>query len=175
VNEFLKHPEMLALRKFCIKDANINKFQILCLPENLTSAARRVELVDAGNTIDLVKKLKEAGIPCGASYDLTPEAKTITRRGNDVWLGTVWILSYIALPFFLDVLANMVTSRKQSKVHVNLRIRRDSEVVQIDYSGDGKTLSQVLNGFQSERSSTATQKRLGKSRKRSKRAAKRVR
>lgn len=150
-----EHPELRALRNFGVSDATIESFEVLCLPENVTDASSQEQLIDAGDAADFAKLLKEANIRCATSYDLTPEAKIIDRRGADIWLGIIWFLGCIALPLCLNVLANMLVSRstaptkqtkvtRQQRVHVKLRIRRANDVDELDYSGDAKTLRQLL-------------------------------
>lgn len=157
-SEMFEHPELLAVRNFGIAPDEIAKFQVLCLPENVRQASSRDELVDAGDALDLAKRLREAGVDTATSYELTPEAKTIERRGGDLWFGVVWVLSSVALPFFISVLANMVTGWRTSKAgsrtggkapeaHIKLRLKRGENVVNIDYSGDGETLVDVLQAL----------------------------
>ncbi len=153
-----EHPELRALQSFGVTTEAMGKFQVLCLPENVREASSRGELVDAGNALDLAKLLKEAGVSTATSYDLTPEAKTIERRGGDWWFGVVWVLGNVALPFFISVLANMVTGWRESKgkskaptAHIKLRLKRGENVVNIDYSGDGDTLVDVLNALKRDR------------------------
>jgi len=156
--DLFEHPELRALRNFGVAPDLIETYQVLCIPENVREASTRGELVDAGNALDLVKALREAGVDTAASYELTPEAKTIERRGGDLWFGIVWVLGSVALPFFISVLANMVTGWRSSKpgsatsgkaptAHIKLRLKRGENVVNIDYSGDGETLVDVLQAL----------------------------
>jgi hypothetical protein len=154
------HPELRAVRNFGVSAGAIEDYQVLCLPENLLAASSREELVDADDAVDLAKQLREAGVATATSYELTPEAKTIERRGGDLWFGIVWVLNDVALPFFVSVLANMLTGwrtpksgdgshndQKQPVAHIKLRIKRGENYVNIDYSGDGETLVDVLQAL----------------------------
>lgn len=152
------HPELRAVHNLGVSDDAIHKYEVVFLPENVLSVSSREELVDADDAVDLAKGLREQGVKAATSYELTPEAKTIERRGGDLWFGIVWILSSVALPFFVSVLANMVTGWRASRttpgqggkepvVHIKLRVKRGENVVDIDYSGDGDTLVEVLHAL----------------------------
>jgi hypothetical protein len=152
------HPELRAVRNLGVADNALEKYQVVFLPENILGASSREELVDADDSVDLAKRLREAGVETATSYELTPEAKTVERRGAELWFGIVWVLREVALPFFVSVLANMVTSWRTSRsgsgdrgklpvAHIKLRIKRGENFVNIDYSGDGETLVDVLQAL----------------------------
>jgi hypothetical protein len=149
-----EHPELAKLRTFGVADEQIEPFQVLCLPENLTTANRKEELRDAYDAISLAKRLKDSGVSCATSYDLTPEAGIVQRRGTDLWLGTVWVLQDAALPMLANAMSDLLGSwtrrtGAKGKAHVRLRFRGDDDVSEIHYSGDGHTLSRMLAGLKS--------------------------
>jgi hypothetical protein len=150
-----EHPELQKLRHFGVTEEQLDQFQVLSLPENLLAAARAEDLLDAQDGIDLVKRLKEAGVVCATSLDLTPAAATVRRRGGDLWLGILWIHQSNVAPLFAKTLQQKLKSwsdrnslRKENwKVHLRLRIRQAQDIAELAYVGDGQTLSHLLNGL----------------------------
>jgi hypothetical protein len=158
--KLLDHPELRALCNFGVAEEQLQRFQVLFLPENLTTASCREKLIDAGDMLELARRLRGFGVHCATSYDLTPEAKTVARRGDDLWLGIVWILQGVVLPLFITTLGTMLNSLKQNrfkadgahpqpKAHLKLRISRGEDAAEIDYSGDPVVLSRLLEGLKS--------------------------
>ncbi|HUB24361.1 MAG TPA: hypothetical protein VL992_02950 [Tepidisphaeraceae bacterium] len=150
-----EHSELQKLRHFGVTPEQLEQFQILSLPENLLTASRVEDLLDAQDGIDLVKRLKEAGISCACSLDLTPAAATVRRRGGDLWLGIVWIQQSNVAAVFAKTLQQKLKSwaernslrKERWKVHLRLRIRQAQEISELAYTGDSETLSHLLNGL----------------------------
>ena len=149
----LEHPEIQRLGQFGASKERIEPFRVLCLPENLLTAARAEDLLDSQDAIDLAKRLREAKVSCATSLDLTPEAGCLQRRGADLWLGTVWILNRKILPIFAKVTIRKLkgwqqrTDGKKARVHLRLRICRGGDAAEIGYNGDGRTLIRLLEGL----------------------------
>jgi hypothetical protein len=149
----LDHPELHQLRQFGVTSEHLAPFHILCLPENLLTAAKAEDLLDSQDCIDLAKRLKESRISCATSLDLTPAAGCLQRRGHDLWLGTIWILNRRALPAFSKILIRKLkgwmqrTTSKKAAVHLRLRICRSGNAADISYNGDGRTLIRLLEGL----------------------------
>jgi hypothetical protein len=149
----LEHPEIQRLLQFGVTKEQIEQFRVLCLPENLLAAADTQDLLDSQDAVDLAKRLREAGVRCANSLDLTPEAGSIQRRGLDLWLGTVWILDRRVNGVFAKVLIRKLkgwmqrTNGKKARVHLRLRICRGGDAAEIGYHGDGRTLIRFLEGL----------------------------
>jgi hypothetical protein len=151
----MDHPELQKLRQFGVTEEQIDSFKVLCLPENLLAAARPQDLLDSQDAADLAKRLREAGISCGTSLELAPEAATLQRTGGDLWLGIVWVLQPAVAPALVKTMSRKLKSwmeriHSSGKVHVRLRIRHGSDIAEIGYAGDGKTLSSLLEGLKSQ-------------------------
>jgi hypothetical protein len=148
-----EHPEIQRLLQLGVAEELIERFAALCLPENLLAASRREDLLDSQDSVDLAKRLKAAGVLCGTSYDLTPEAATVQRRGGDLWLGTVWILDPQATGLIAEVIIRKLsgwlerTMSRKARVHLRLRLRANREVAEIGYSGGGRTLIRIMDGL----------------------------
>jgi len=137
-----------------VEDAAIEQFQVLCLPENLLSAFRAEDLLDSQDAVDLAKRLREGGISCATSLELTPAAGTLQRRGGDLWLGIVWLLQPSAAAGFVKILSRKLKSdsmrnKGRWKVHIRLRIQQADGTAEISYAGDGQTLCNLLEGLKS--------------------------
>ena len=55
--ELLEHPELRALRNFGVAEEQIQGFQVLFLPENLTTTSCGEELIDAGDAAETGNQL----------------------------------------------------------------------------------------------------------------------
>ena len=149
----LEHPEIQKLAQFGVAAAQVEPFDVLFLPENLMNVSRRQDLLDSEDSIDLAKRLKEEGIACATSYDLTPEAAIVQRGGGDLWLGTIWIMRPEAVNRTANVLSRKLKSwlrRNDGRgmVHLQVRIRGETGVAEFGYVGDGLTLRSLLRGLQ---------------------------
>lgn len=135
---------------FGVPRDKIESLQILCLPENIYHVTAVEELLDSGDSATLSKELKAKGVKCGNSSDLGLEPRVRLRKGLDIWLGVVFVIEYIALPFLISAIANLATSRMldlDSKIYLNLRIRNEKKVTAIDYEGDPDTLKRILDAL----------------------------
>ncbi len=159
-----EHGDINALRNLGVDVERLNDYDFLLLPENLREAGSREELYDAGSSINLAKSLRAEGAKVATSYDLTPEARTLERRGAELWFGTVWVMSAVALPLAISVLANMITGWQASRIaskdgkgimrtNVKIRLKRGDNIVNIDFDGDPEALVDVLEGLKSGKSS----------------------
>lgn len=155
------------LQRFEVDPDRCRQYQVLCLPENIESAANRDELFDAGDTADLSKRLKAAGLRCANSYDLGIDVGVLDRRGADLWLGFVWIMDNLAIPVVVGVvstvLASMIERKSKStppaiqqsvpKVHLALGLLRGDDLTTLKYKGDADTLIRVLNAIKPDEGS----------------------
>src|SRR6476646_2903798 len=152
-------------------DINIaNQYQILCLPGNIEDEAEDSELFDSGDSITLSKLLKAEGIKCANSYDLGLNTKVTELRGAEVWLGTIWVLSNVALPVLNSVVGRLLGEGVQRKldaskqlkdstegkelgvtiVHANLKILTKNASTEIKHNGSASTFLKLLNSINDE-------------------------
>jgi hypothetical protein len=111
----MDHPELQKLRQFGVTEEQIESFQVLCLPENLLAAASGRDLLDSQDAVDLAKRLKEAGVSCGTSLELAPDAATLQRTGDDLWLGIVWLLQPSVGPALVKTMSRKLKSWQDRK------------------------------------------------------------
>jgi hypothetical protein len=154
-DDAIEHPELAKLRQFGIAPEQLNQYHVLCLSENLLAAGRQEDLLDSQDSIDLAKRLREFGMTCATSLDLTPQAATVQRRGGDLWLGIVWLYHPAGASTLAKALAEKLKSwldrnkgrKERWKVHLRLRIRWVQDVSELAYVGDGETLLRLLDGL----------------------------
>lgn len=149
--------ELVKLREFGILPDKINEYQVLCLPENVESASSVEQLFDADDAVNLSKQLKAAGIKCGNSFDLGLECGVLERRGEDLWLGLIWIVNSIAIPLVVStlgsILASIIRSKSKRNVHLSLYLSKSEGITKLKYDGDPETLLQLLKNVGDEKKS----------------------
>lgn len=127
-----------------ITEAEISKFDVLVLPENMDSPTQ--ELYDAQDSITLSKLLKNAGIQCANSYDLNLRLPTKERKSNDIWFGHLYIFNDVVMSIVTGVigslLATRISERKKKKdhppiakerVHIEIKVMREDGIVEISF------------------------------------------
>lgn len=149
-----------------VNSNTLNLYQVLCLPENIDACSEQSKLIDAGESVTLSKLLKEEGVKCANSYDLSLNAQIAERRGFDFWLGSIWILDHTAMPLLINVLGRLLGEKIQKKleaskqleaskaddldktrVHANLKIIDGKVSAEISFHGDADAFLKVLKGI----------------------------
>lgn len=138
----------------------INRYQVVCLPENLLTVKKREDLLEAGETADVGKLLKEAGLRCALPHELGFETPVKVRKSADLWCGLIWILDNLAAPTFVGVLSSWLTARyvtskaerdkppvEPPTIHLAIGIRKFEQLSTLQYEGDAETLVQLLKGL----------------------------
>lgn len=137
----------------------LKEFQVIFLPENIGIANRSEDLFDPNDAADLCKMLRARGLKCANSLDLNIKAKTLERRGDELWLGVICVFSSVVMPIFVNVISDYITARlqrkgekekepqQQGKVHLTLKIADTDNIAEFTYSGDGKTLLAMVRGL----------------------------
>lgn len=137
----------------------LNQYQVVCLPENLFSAERREDLLEAGQSADIAKILKESGLRCAQPHDLGIAVPVIERRSLDLWCGLIWIRDYLAAPIIAGVISSWLTakcfnskegqlgSKEPPTVHVEIAISKRGQISLLRYEGNAETLIQLLKGL----------------------------
>lgn len=136
-------------------DSNIySKYDVLCLPENYGSR----EQVDASGTLDLYKELKASGLSCANSYDLGLKSQTIARRGDDLWLGQIFIINDFVIPLVMSLLEQYIsnyfsTNKSQviltdePKINVELKLNKKGKISKIKYDGKSEDLLKIIKAL----------------------------
>ena len=135
---------------FGVARAKSESYQVLCLPENIYKVEKVEELLDSNDSATLSKELKSEGAECGNSLDLGLKPRVYIKKSLDLWLGVVYVAQYVALPLLISALANLATSRmldKNSKVYLDLRIKKGKNITAINYEGDAETLQIILDAL----------------------------
>ena len=152
--------DLKSVLRFGLTYEQINTYDILCLPENLTNATNKEDLFDATDSITLSKLLKANGVLCANSYDLQFEAQVLERRSKEKWFGTVYIRNSIVIPVFVGVLGTLIANEISEliksdeqpipKVHIELKFEKTNNVSTLKYDGDAQTLITILKGIEDE-------------------------
>lgn len=122
--------------RFGIDYKQIERYDILCLPENFEDAESAEQLYDTVESIDLCKLLKSQGLNCANSLDLGIDIGYRDRRSADLWLGTLWVQGAVsivctAIGTAIGTLIGMKLAQKQQAsppsqinqtIHINLNL-----------------------------------------------------
>ncbi|MES2387883.1 MAG: hypothetical protein V4543_07760 [Bacteroidota bacterium] len=131
-------------------------FDILLLPEFYKL---KDKFVDAQDSLLLNKLLKKEGLSSANAFDLGADINSVERKSSDIWLGTIFILSDVVLPIFIDVVSGLISKAVSEKrdrkhenapypsVHLKLRIKENGTETEINYKGDAETLDKILKSI----------------------------
>ena len=143
-----------------IKEEQLDGLDVIILPENFYGGQ---DAFDGQDAITLSKLLKHENIKCANSYDLNIDVPIKERRGNDIWLGQLYILNDLVLPIVTGVigslLATAISERKKRKdlrapasnVHAEISINKRDGITNIQYSGDPESLVHILKVLEIKR------------------------
>lgn len=145
----------LVLELGSIKPEAIKSFDILCLPENYGST----DMVDSSGTLDFYKTLKEEGFSCANSYDLDINSKVIERRGNDIWLGQLFIINDFVIPGVMAALEYFIIKRFSSdtkqlsltgepEIHMEIKFNKKGKISKIKFDGSSKDALKIIKAYQ---------------------------
>lgn len=138
---------------------DIKDLQVLVLPENFNNASDKESLIEASDSLNMSKILKEEGLKCATAFDLGLDVPSLERRGSDIWLGQIFILDNIALPLIINILTSFIqnkiskksktktNSEPEGKVHLELKMHKNGSINKLSYNGDSKTLVKVLKNL----------------------------
>lgn len=135
------------LKDFGVDLEVLKDYSVLLLPENIESKKENDEFQDAGDSISIYKLLRFEGIKCANSKDIGINSYLFERRGEELWLGTIWILENLICPLVIDIiLYKYLKSRGQEhenrQVHLDLHFSNGDH---IKYDGDIKKLCLLLS------------------------------
>jgi len=153
--------ELSGILKFGLTYDKLKPFDIICLPENLSTATSQSELYDASDSIILAKHLKAKGVNCANSLDLSFQPQIFERRSSEKWFGVVYLRNNVVVPLFVTVLGTIladqiITTPKSAdepipKVHIELKIEKQNNITTLKYDGDAETLLKILKNLENER------------------------
>lgn len=161
-----------ALSKFGITKETIQKYQILCLPENINSEDPQQGLYDAHDSVHLSKLLKSENVKCANSYDLKLNVQTYDRRGGEIWLGVVFVTTMLVLPILTSVIGNLITphikkllhssdKEQEPKIHIYLVFPKDLESQEfegIHHIGSFEELKEKIKLLQSKKNENSDER-----------------
>lgn len=126
-----------------IDEAQLDAFDVVILPEDYIDSESSTDEVYSSESFTLAKLLRREGAHCGISKDLGLESSTLIRRGAEIWLGVLWILTEIGFDLTIAVLANwLISGHKKNKITVDYAIGRNSLIMK--YSGDSESFIEIL-------------------------------
>jgi len=140
-----------------IKEEQINDFDIVILPENYDE--NKENLYDSQDSITISKLFKAEGISCANSFDLNLDLPTKDRKGNDVWIGQMYILNDLVVPLLVGVLQTylepLIFQRKNRRddrapaadVHVDIKILKGDDETSFSYKGDPEAFIRIMNAL----------------------------
>lgn len=150
--------ELVNLTTAGVKEEDYKKYDVLLLPENVFNRKGNEDFIDAKNSIDFYKFLKEQGAKVGNSADLHLTSDLKERRGSDFWLGVMQFIREGTTAIYFNLLASYLfaklTSQQpltshekkekpKSKVHINI-ITKDYN---FDYSGDADDFIKIIKSL----------------------------
>ena len=145
------------LTSYGVEKNIFDKYDILFLPENIESTPSAEKLYTTLESTNLCKIFKESNLSCANSYDLNLEANHLDRRSHDLWLGVIWIMNNVTLPFFISLFIDWLKaklSKGSHVIHMDLTINKKSLFTQIKYVGEGETLIKILNSLKDDNDTT---------------------
>lgn len=155
----IKENDLNLLLRFGLTAEKIASYDILFLPENITTAKESDQLIDAPDSISLFKLLKIQGISCATSFDLALDTNMLERRSSENWYGTIFIRNKIVIPLFVSILSGLIIKvidgkGEENQVHIDLQLERPESITSIKYDGDGETLLKILEAVKADPDNT---------------------
>jgi hypothetical protein len=144
------------LTRLGVPTEKLKSFDVLILPAGIESETDENPSFDVDENVILSKVLRSKNIRCGTIKDLDVNRRFIERRGADLWLGFVWVLTNVALPTVLGVVSSYLYERTKKKesssepkqiVHVTLCIQRGNQQALIQYDGPADACTTILEGL----------------------------
>jgi hypothetical protein len=147
-------PEMDALHKLNVNLAELDKYSILLLPENIFESSYSEGLFEGQDTGILYKYLREKGINCGVADDFGVEIPILERRSRDRWFGVIWIRDKLVIPILVGAISGLlvteVTTKHEPtrKAHAEIIIESESRITKIKFQGAGEDLIRIIQAFE---------------------------
>lgn len=145
--------ETISKVKFFLPDLNLQEYQILILPENISYSDSALDLYDAHDSLLILKDLKNLNVKI-ANFDILGlSISTKERRSSDKWFGHIYVRDTLALPILIGLFTSVVGAgiydridkKENFKVHTTLEIeKKDGSTIKLNYDGDGETLVKML-------------------------------
>jgi len=147
------------MRKFGISPEHLERYDVLCLPENILSAQKPEDLYQTHEQIELSTCLKGAGLRCADPQDIglvrSPD-RYLVRESVEDCLGVVLVLTTVALPIVHSEFRRWLDQKRARaaeahKVNVNIVRTRGKDYDSFNMSGPGEDVARVLQALQGEK------------------------
>lgn len=150
--------ELLNLNAVGIKEEDYKDFEVLLLPENVFSKKENEGFIDAANSIDFYKFLKENGVKVGNSADLNLSSNLKERRGGDFWFGVMEFIREGITDVYFGLLAAYIYDKIKSQEPLtnhdkkelpksNVHIKIITKDYNFDYSGDADEFIKIIKSL----------------------------
>lgn len=128
---------------------DVSDFEVLVLPENILARRQEDQLVEAQDSINLMKIMRERGLKSGSLFDIGGRSHTLERRGSDLWLGVVYVVWESARNGVLDAVKSYVQERVKSFLAGRSKRKPKSpEIHFVIFERKSKTTSERLIEFE---------------------------
>ncbi len=116
-------------------------YDVLVLPENLDTITD--EYFEPQHAEMIAQRLKaHPNIKCGDAFDLGIDYTHIHKHSDEIWVGTIWILDKVVLPFVINVVSSLLKNRPskfpqpKKKMHIKVIHYKSGVKKEVDIQGD---------------------------------------
>ena len=116
-------------------------YDVLVLPENLDMITDRY--LEPQHAEMIAQRLKgHPNIKCGDVIDLGIDSIHIHRHGDEFWVGTIWILDKVVLPFVINIVSSLLKNRPSKfpqpnkKMYAEVRYYESGKLKKITIQGE---------------------------------------
>ena len=134
------------LKSMGIERERIDDLDVLILPENFESEQDVKKFYDANHSITLYKLIKaEKGRVISLNDLGISDIPIYAKHSDEIWLGVLF-LQHVGIPILVNVISNwLLTKPTRSIIHVDLKIRKNDELISLKYEGNAEALRNILN------------------------------
>ncbi len=135
--------EKISLEALIVEEATqlAKSYDVLVLPENLDTITDRY-LEPQGAEVIAQRLKAHPNIKCGDAYDLGIDYTYIHRHSEEIWVGTIWILDKVVLPFVINVVSSLLKNRPskfpqpKKKMHAEVKYYESGKLKKIAIQGE---------------------------------------
>lgn len=136
---------------------DIHKYQIIFIPENRSSNNEANIWYRPVDATSFEKALRAQNVSIAGAGEMSLKSEYLDRRSADVWLGTIWILEKMVIPFVISVLANQFlkainvpreeeTNKETQVIHTTIYFDQKN-VSKVDFEGDPRALIEIMKAI----------------------------
>ncbi len=154
------------MKKFGISPDHLERYDVLCLPENILSAQKPEDIYQTSEQIELSNRLKEAGAKCADPQDLglrQPSDPYLMRESAELWLGIVLTLTGVGLSILHSELRRWLDQKRAQSARENIQRIAAAPIVNMtilrkhgkdcdsfSMSGPGEDVARVIQALRGE-------------------------